>query len=197
MRKYVPMGFGVIMCQSVWAEVVTGIDDAAQLPFWELREDSLSLRLVQRLPDQTRAYFAGRGFSREDAGYVAQFCIFQTVFTNTAAAASRHVISYDLRDWRVLTKEKQLPLMLREDWRLIWRRRDAGQAPTIAFEWSLLPTQQSYQATDYNWGMTVYQLGHGEKFDLKLVWKLDGEPKSATLQGIRCAKDIDVPPKAQ
>ena len=35
---------------SVTAELVTGTDEQAQLPFWEWRSDILSVRFVQRLP---------------------------------------------------------------------------------------------------------------------------------------------------
>ncbi|MCK4587364.1 MAG: hypothetical protein KAU29_08480 [Gammaproteobacteria bacterium] len=181
----------------VHAEVLTGTDDLAQLPYWELRSKAMTFRLVQRLPDQTRAYFSGRGFSKEDAEYVAGYCVFQTVFTNTAYMASQHVIQYDASKWLVLYKDKQQSLVLREDWRPLWQRRRAKKPQRIAFEWSLLPTRQQYQPSDYNWGMTVFKLPHGSMFDLKLFWTLDGVMQNATIKDLQCAKDIYIPPVAQ
>ena len=67
------------------AELATGTDDVAQLPFWEWRNDYMTLRLVQRLPDQTRAYFAGRGFRPETVKTIARHCFFQAVYTNTTS----------------------------------------------------------------------------------------------------------------
>jgi hypothetical protein len=194
MKKQITMWFSLWVIPAIAADVHTGTDETAHLPFWELRATSLSLRLVQRLPDQTRAYFAGRGFNRQDSDFVAQYCIFQTVFTNTAAPDARHDISYDLRLWHIVFNGVELPLTLRENWREIWQQRNVAPPQKIAFEWSLLPTQQRYQATDYNWGMTVYKLPHGAKFDIKVVWELDGEQQSATIHNIECAKDIDIQP---
>jgi len=43
--------------------VSTGTDEEAQLPYWQAADGSVSIRLVQRLPDQTRGFFLARGFS--------------------------------------------------------------------------------------------------------------------------------------
>ena len=176
------------------AEVVTGTDETAQLPFWELRTQAMTFRLIQRLPDQTRAYFAGRGFSKKDVETIAGYCIFQSVYTNTASANSQRVIEYDASQWRVDYNNTEQSLVLREDWRRIWEVKGVNSAQKIAFEWSLLPSRQRYQATDYNWGMTVYKLPHGAQFNLKLSWTLNGEKKQAVIKNIHCAKDIYIPP---
>ena len=82
--------------------VLTGTDEGAQLPFWEWRSDTVSLRLVHRLPDQTRAFFMARGFNKQHAEQIAQSCIFQTVYKNIAPATSQRIIKYDLSKWRVI-----------------------------------------------------------------------------------------------
>ena len=180
---------------SVEGRVLTGIDDDAQLPFWEWRNGAMSLRLVQRLPDQTRAFFMARGFSKEHAEIIAQSCIFQTVYKNISTAARPSVIEYDLRQWKVLYKGKALPLKTKEVWQEQWEKANAAQAVQIAFLWSLIPTQQRYQPQDYNWGMTSYNLPPGEKFDLQLVWQQDGEKQTTTIQDIECAPDIHPDPE--
>jgi hypothetical protein len=186
---------------SALAEVFTGTDDLAQMPYWELREKGMTFRLVQRLPDQTRAYFSGRGFSKEDVEYIAGYCVFQTVFTNTSSVTSQHVIQYDASKWRAILHEgkenRERSLALREYWEPVWRQRQAKKPQRIAFNWSLLPTRQQYQSADYNWGMTIYKLPHGATFDLKLLWVLDGETQNATIKDLQCAKDIYVPPVVQ
>jgi hypothetical protein len=171
--------------------------ESAQLPFWELQTESMTFRLVQRLPDQTRAYFSGRGFSKEDVEYIASYCVFQTIFTNTASADSQHLIQYDASDWQVMYKNKQQSLVLRENWRPVWQQRKAKKPQRIAFEWSLLPTVQQYQPADYNWGMTTYKLPHGATFDLKIFWTLNGKKHNATIDKLQCAQDIYIPPVAQ
>ena len=46
---------------------------------WTWREQGVSIQLVQRLPDQTRAFFLGRGFQLADADLVAKSCVFAHV----------------------------------------------------------------------------------------------------------------------
>lgn len=171
------------------AELVTGTDADARLPFWEWREPGMSLRLVQRLPDQSRAFFLARGFSRDDVELVARSCVFQTVFKNLSTADAPAAIHYDLRDWVVRAGADPRGLKTREDWAAIWAQRAAPQAARIAFEWALYPTRQTYNAGDYNWGMSVFDLAPGDAFDLVIHWRQGGEPRTATLEGMRCAPD--------
>src|SRR4030042_1765581 len=74
----------VMLSQIVPAAAVinTGTDAEAELPYWEVVEHGVSIRLVQRLPDQTRGFFQARGFSIADSELIAQSCMFQTVFKN-------------------------------------------------------------------------------------------------------------------
>jgi hypothetical protein len=123
--------------------------------------------------------------------------VFQSVFTNTAPADSRHSIVYDASKWRVKSNGGEQSLVLRERWGPVWQQRQVKKPQRIAFEWSLLPTQQTYQPADYNWGMTFYKLPHGTTFDLKLEWTLDGEDKTAVIKDVQCSKDIYIPPVAQ
>lgn len=176
-------------------KVLTGTDEVAQLPFWEWQSDTVSLRLVQRLPDQTRAFFMARGFSKEHAERIAQSCIFQTVYKNISPADSQRNFNYDLKKWRVIHNGKVQPLKLREQWEQEWIEARVSPSAKIAFSWSLIPTQQTYQPQDYNWGMTAYNLPPGSRFDLKMVWTQNGVEHSATINDIECAPDVHLDPK--
>jgi hypothetical protein len=154
----------------------------------------MSLRLVQRLPDQTRAFFTARGFSVKDAEQIAQACVFQSIFKNTAKPDSGHVIEYNLSAWQVRYKGKAQVPMLKKYWMQEWEKRQVPRPARIAFEWSLLPTEQRYEPQDYNWGMTLYDLPPGAEFNLEVVWWLDGELQSAKIEKIRCAEDKSVGP---
>ena len=116
----------------------TGIDDVAQLPFWEWQDGVMSIRLVQRLPDQTRAFFMARGFDKQHAEIIAQSCIFQTVYKNIAAADSNQLLSYDLTTWQVIQKDKIHSLKVREDWDKQWTKLKVSASAKIAFAWSLI-----------------------------------------------------------
>lgn len=170
------------------AVVVRGVDKETGLRSWEWREAGVSLQLVQRLPDQTRAFFQARGFSSVAAERIANACIFQTIFRNE----SEQPLSYLLDDWRILHRGASEKLMTRERWDAVWQEGEASQAARIALRWSLLPTRQHFEPGDYNWGMTGFGLPSGSVFDLELVLRLGGEQVTRTIDGIVCAPDREV-----
>lgn len=172
------------------AELSTGIDEQAQLPYWELQDEGMSLRLVQRMPDQSRGFFRARGFSKVDVEQVAQRCVFQTVFKNRSNTAIPSPLRYNLENWVVQHGQDTSTMMTREIWQTLWSEHTAPQAARIAFKWALYPTQQTYQPGDYNWGMSMMDLTPGSRFDLKVVWHQYGEMRSALIKDMRCAADI-------
>lgn len=183
------LGVLPVTVASVHAGITTGIDAEAGLPFWELSEPGMSVRLVQRLPDQTRGFFLARGLPREAVERVAQSCVFQTVFRNTSQEAVPDALDYDLREWVVQSAGESRRMKTREDWTDEWTTRGIAKPARIAFEWALFPTRQVYSPGDYNWGMSVFDLPPGTRFDLTLVWQQYGKRHSATLTAIQCAPD--------
>ena len=185
----------VLLSGSVRSELTTGTDEVAQLPYWEWRDKTVSIRLVQRLPDQTRGYFEARGFGKENAETIAQSCVFQTIYKNIAEAGAGQIVNYDLSQWQVLVNGKKQGMRLREYWEKQWQTLKVSSKARIAFKWSLLPTQQTYKAQDYNWGMSVFGLKPGTRFDLLMVWNVNDKPYSATIKNIECAPDLHLEPK--
>jgi hypothetical protein len=174
------------------ANITHGIDESAKLPYWSIDDQGVSIRLVQRVPDQTRAFFLARGFSSEHAEIIAQSCVFQTVFKNISQGTSDPApVTYNLGNWIVLHDGKNKKMKVREDWEKEWKARNTPKSAQIAFKWALFPTEQIYQPGDYNWGMSIFNLKPGQKFDLKVVWEQHGETRSATINNIQCANDIE------
>lgn len=172
----------------------TGIDEQAGLPYWEIRDKGMSLRLVQRLPVQTRAFFLARGFGKQQLDRLAQACIFQTVFKNISHQSQPAMLEYDLRDWQVIHGGQSIKLKLREDWNAEWEKAGVGKSQRIAFEWSMYPTRQQYKPGDYNWGMSDFNLKPGMRFDLRLRWRQFDKLQQATIRDMQCAPDINPPP---
>jgi hypothetical protein len=179
------------------AVINTGTDAEAELPYWEVVEHGVSIRLVQRLPDQTRGFFQARGFSLADSELIAQSCVFQTVFKNVTPPSDTGVIEYNLDEWVVHAGGAQHRMKTREDWQKEWGTRHAPQDAQLAFEWGLIPTRQSYRPGDYNWGLSMFNLAPGTPFDLDVVWRQNGERRSAHLKGVVCAPDVHVSPAVQ
>lgn len=152
---------------------------------WLWMHEGVSLRLVQRLPDQTRAYLQGRGFSAEVADELATSCFFGSMFRNDGTSA----LDFDLSKWKVVHKNQASSMRVREYWKQKLQNLDQPKAAKIALNWSLMPTRQHFEPGDYNWGMTVYGLPPGEAFDLQLQIMLNGEKLQITLSDLQCAPE--------
>ncbi len=180
----------VLLCASLLivqasAEVITSLEEQTGLSAWEWREAGVSVQLVQRLPDQTRAFFQARGFASKDADIIGRACVFQTIFRNDG----KQPLSYNLENWHVNYRGKRHALFTRERWDETWQQSEVSQAARIALHWSFLPTYQHFESGDYNWGMISFGLPPGEDFDLTLLITLNGNPVTRTIPGIVCAAD--------
>lgn len=193
-RRAVCLLLGLACMTVARAELVTGTEPDSGLAFWRYLDDGISLELVQRLPDQTRAFFLARGFHKAGVEAIATDCVFQSALRNTASSGA---LSYDLSEWAVIVDGKAQAMKLRDEWDRQWQSAGVPQAARIAFRWSLLPSRQRYQPGDYNWGMTTFRLAPGVQFDLEIRWRRDGVAKTARIPGIRCAPDLPTPAPAQ
>jgi len=180
--------FAIALTLSASAEVKTGIDEEAKLPFWQWSEQGVSIRLVQRLPDQTRAFFIGRGFDTLAADAIGTGCVFQTVFRNSGDSP----LDYDLSEWTVQQANNSSSMILKEDWDKKWQALNLSQSTRIAFKWSFLPNRQHFEPGDYNWGMTSYGLPPGHRFDLNLVLYIDGKKTTGKIENIECPPDKEI-----
>jgi len=172
------------------AGVVRGAQPDTGLALWRWEGEGVSFELVQRLPDQTRAFFQGRGFDSGPANAFALGCVFQTIFKNTATDPGAGALDYDMAQWRVVTPSGRQPPRLKAQWDREWATQGVSQAARIAFHWALLPTRQGFEPGDYNWGMTSYGLPPGKRFDLELVWWRGGKRETALIRDIECPRDI-------
>jgi len=176
--------------------ITIGTDEQAMLPYWQYKDEGMSIRLVQRLPDQTRGYFVARGFSTEHAELIAQSCVFQTVFKNISDQGKPSAIVYNMENWIVTHNGKAGGMKTREKWAEQWQKLNVAPPAKLAFEWGLLPTTQDYQPSDYNWGMAIFDLAPASSFSLKLTWQQYGEQRSVTIPNMQCSADIHADPEA-
>jgi hypothetical protein len=177
--------------------ITSGTDEQARLPYWQYQDEGLSVRFVQRLPDQTRGYFQARGFSAEHAELIAQSCVFQTIIRNISDKSEPAVLSHRLQDWRVNYRGQDVPMKTREDWAVRWQALSVAAPARLAFTWSVLPDMQKYEPGDYNWGMAIFNLAPASSFKVKLSWHQYGEQRSVTIPAMQCAADIHSDPVAQ
>ena len=182
---------GGLLPVAVLAGMSRQVDPQTGLAGWKLREGDFELELVQRLPDQTRAFFLARGFPKAEADRIAVHCVMQTIVRNTGQPGAAPPLRVNLNDWRVHYKGVIRPLRHKEAWLAEWAQTESVPgAAQLAFRWSTLPTEQVYAPRgDYNWGMTLYDLPPGETFDLYVVWHAGERRHAAWLRGVQCAPD--------
>ncbi len=176
------------------AETSVSKNPETGLVSWKLLEPGIDLTLAQRTPDQTRAFFLGRGFSRKVADDIATACVFQTIGKNPASGEGAQPLTIRLKEWRVIHKGQQRPVKLKEQWAQEWQGSDEKPAARLAFRWATFPTEQTFEpAGDYNWGMISFDLPPGERFDVLLVWHEGEQRKQTLLTGLQCPADESAP----
>ncbi len=180
----------LFMVTTAFADVVVTTNPSTQLRAWVLTEGDFKLELIQRLPDQTRAFFQGRGFSAKIANDLALSCIFQAIGTNIGKPENAQPVSYSLKDWQIKINNKIQALKLKETWKAQWLPSEVKPAARIAFTWATFPTQQTFASGgDYGWGMVSVGVPPESTFDLKVVWKQNNNTRSTWIRRLTCPQD--------
>ncbi len=159
-------------------------DASSGLITWTWQGDGVSLELAQLLPDQTRAFFLGRGFETEHADLIAAHCVFQAILRNNRPHTP---IEVNLHDWSSQGPEGLIRPRPNRDWEATWDRRQAPEAARIAFRWALFPGEHRFEPGDWLMGMILFDHPPGTPFDLTLRWRAAGELHEARLPDLRCA----------
>lgn len=160
-------------------------DPQTGLQAWEWTGLGLELHQIQRIPDQTRGFFLGRGFDRADTERIAAYCVFQTIFRNR----SDRPVSVELADWRVDVAGELRPFRARAAWQATWEAQDSPQGARIAFEWSLFPESQTFAPGDWNMGMLIYPAAPGERVNLHFSWQAGRQPGEGVIEDLACARN--------
>ena len=98
-------------------------------------------------------------------------------------------VTYHLDDWSLEYRGERRLMRTRLHWDSYWRSRDVEPAAVIAFRWSLLPTEQVFEAGDFNWGMSSFGLAPGSRFDLFLELVIAGERVAGAIPAVECPFD--------
>lgn len=154
---------------------------------WAVEHRGVAVEMTQITPEQAQAFFLGRGFPTAAARHYSRACVFMVIVRNVSVEAP---VAYDLGGWHARREDgSRQALMTREDWMKEWEARALPQAARIGFEWSQLPTRQSFERGDWNQGMASVGLPAGARFDLLFEWSAGGRTHQGKLEGVRCASD--------
>ena len=161
-------------CSSVQQQV----NPETGLSSWKTTGDALSLELVQVVPDYVRAVYSARGLPQEIVDAVSSYCVFGTILHNT----TEQPLAYRVADWRYITPDGiRHRIKTKSEWVAEWREMG------VAFRWSLLPDDQTYNVGDWGQGFTTIGLQPGDRFDLEYSWRQGEATITRTIREVRCA----------
>ena len=164
--------------QAGQAEMDRQVSPDTGLVSWKSTGDALDFELLQVLPDYVRAVFTTRGLPKPLIDKVSSYCVFGTILKNTTDKP----LSYRVADWRYITADgKRHEIRTKSDWVAEWR--DMG----VAFRWSMLPDDQTFEVGDWGQGFTTIPLQPGDVFSLEYSWSQDGNIETRTIREVRCA----------
>lgn len=188
-RLQLSLLFFILFSHLSFAEVSQSIDPETRLIEWKLLDENLELKLIQRLPDQTRSFFEARGFSKTITNNIANSCVFQSITRNTSKNKTQ-TIHISLNNWLIKINNKTQPIKLKEMWEKEWQQQHVSTASRLAFRWATFPSKQSFEPSgDYNWGMISFGPKPGKVFDLYIEWKSNNKIKSTWIKNISCPKN--------
>jgi hypothetical protein len=178
----------LLACGPAAAAVQQISEEGSGLPGWQWQGEGAAFTFNQRLPDQTRAFFQGRGFTPQQAEPLARDCVFQAIIRNGAEAAA--AMTLNLAEWRVHPAGGSAqPLKLEAQWQEEWERTGVSQPARIAFRWALFPTTQRFAPGDWNMGMITLGLPPGSRFDLEVVWHRAEQEQRQRFPAMQCAAE--------
>lgn len=153
-----------------------------------LARDGLRLEMAPLSLDQVRAFAVARGLSAHDAEAVAATgCIFRSSVGHESSSAAAPALAVRLTEWRVKAiGNPETAMWTRERWDEVLRGRNAAADAAVALHWALVPTEQEYGPSDYNWGFLSFGLPPGSEFDLEIAWHVGGKRHTARFDGLRC-----------
>jgi hypothetical protein len=164
----------------------SSVDAETGLATWQTETAGIQVRLTQISPDQARAFYQARGFSREAAERYAHECVFMTVVRNVGSAP----IAHRLADWRYeAAGQRPRAIRSKTEWERLWKRLGVSESARIAFNWAQFPATQTFAPGDWNQGMTTYGVPRGGQFDLRFAWRANGKIHSGKLGQVTCADE--------
>ena len=173
-------GAWLLLPAIVFSASVERVSPDTGLSSWKSEGDALEFELVQVLPDYVRASYAARGLPKVVVDKVSSYCVFGTILHNR----TDRPLSYNVADWRYITPDGvSHRIRTKSEWVSEWQ--DLG----IAFRWSMLPDDQTFEVGDWGQGFTTIALEPGSRFALGYSWSQDGKTETRTIKEVRCAPE--------
>jgi hypothetical protein len=169
---------GLLLPLGACSGVQQQVNPETGLSSWKAAGDALGFELVQVVPDYVRAVYSARGLPQAIVDAVSSYCVFGTILHNT----TQQPLAYRVADWRYITPDGvRHRIKTKSEWVGEWREMG------VAFRWSLLPDDQTYNVGDWGQGFTTIGLQPGDRFDLEYSWRQGDVTFTRTIREVQCA----------
>ncbi|MDH5178605.1 MAG: hypothetical protein OEY07_02990 [Gammaproteobacteria bacterium] len=156
-------------------------------PRTEVKTPELTVRLIERTPEQIAAFYEARGFSKQMVQVLKAQCFLGVLIKNT----SPHVIWLDLAGWTFTDQTGAVPRLDRTYWRDKWQALQIPMAHQSTFRWTLLPEKLDFRP-DEREGGNILLPRRGHPLRIEAVFMLDDgtqqKPVKIRFDDIRCPR---------
>lgn len=107
-------------------------------------DEDFYLRFVFRTPEQTAAFYEGRGFPKVAINRIVQSCYVTVILKSR----TDDIIWLELDNWEFKTNNKKIQRYQRAYWEKQWQEVNLKQAFRSTFGWTLLPEVRELQPAE-------------------------------------------------
>jgi hypothetical protein len=152
-------------------------------------DDSVSIRIVQRSPEQLAAFYLARGFNQAAIDQILKTCVITPIIENKTFDA----LWLELDRWRFTRADDTIARLPRDYWPEQWRASGLPQAQQSTFGWTLLPEVRDLRI-DESAGGSVIIPWQTRPFTLSMHFPtgLDrqGPVKTVIFEDLECVGDV-------
>jgi len=151
-------------------------------------DDTVSIRIVQRSPEQLTAFYLGRGFNQASIDQILGTCFVTPIIHNK----SFDVLWLELDNWQFSRGDEQIPRIKRDYWPEKWKKSGLPQAHQSTFWWTLMPEVRDLRL-DESVGGSVVIPRQSRPFTLTMNFHTgadkQGPLKTIVFKDIECVTD--------
>ncbi len=129
----------------------TAVQERGGKPALRYEDDTLSVRIVMRTPDQLTAFYLGRGFNRAAIAHILETCFITPIVHNKTL----DVLWLRLDDWRFTRGDIPIARLKRDYWSARWAESGLPLAHQATFGWTLLPEERDLRPDEGAGGSVV------------------------------------------
>lgn len=187
--RFVPSWLiALIVLMAGWVPGPGGVAAEAESakPALDYADDTMSVRLVLRTPDQLTAFYLGRNFNRAAIDNILDTCFITPIIHNKTL----DVLWLALDEWQFSRGDTRIERIKRDYWPERWREAGLPQPQQSTFGWTLMPEVRDLRLDEGVGGSVVIPM-QTQPFRLTMTFHTGadrlGPVKTVVFEDLICA----------